>query len=82
MKLRIAVVFCVFHSVVVAPFAKAASPEEAVVRQTVQAYLHGLQFNDVPSLKVAFHPEAKLFFAKKDGSLGQITQEQWYKGFE
>jgi hypothetical protein len=55
--------------------------EEAHVRQTVETYLHGLKFNDVASLKKAFYPEAKLFFVKKDGSLGQLTQEQWYKGF-
>ena len=55
---------------------------EAQVRQTVEAYLHGLKFNDVPSLRKAFHPEAKLFFVKKDGTLGQLSQEQWYKGFE
>ncbi len=61
----------------------AAKPqsEEALVRQTVETYLHGLKFNDVPSLKKAFYPEAKLFFVKKDGTLGQLTQEQWYKGF-
>ena len=56
--------------------------EEALVRQTVETYLHGLKFNDVPSFKKAFYPEAKLFFVKKDGTLGQLTQEQWYKGFE
>jgi hypothetical protein len=56
--------------------------EEALVRQTVETYLHGLQFNDVSSFKKSFYPEAKLFFVKKDGSLGQLTQEQWYKGFE
>lgn len=58
------------------------SPDEAQVRQTVETYLHGLKFNDVPSLKKAFYPEAKLFFVKQDGSLGQLSQEQWYKGFE
>jgi protease I len=56
--------------------------EEAAVRQAVEAYLHGLKFNDVGSLKKAFYPEAKLLWVKKDGSLGQLTQEQWYKGFE
>src|SRR5580765_1504443 len=56
--------------------------EDALVRQTVETYLHGLKFNDVASLKKAFYPEAKLFFVKKDGQLGQLTQEQWYKGFE
>ena len=58
------------------------SSDEAQVRQTVDAYLHGLKFNDVPSLKKAFYPEAKLLWVKRDGSLGQLTQEQWYKGFE
>ena len=56
--------------------------EEKLVRETVETYLHGLKFNDVESLKKAFYPEAKLFFVKKDGTLGQLTQEQWYKGFE
>src|SRR5215475_15141603 len=55
--------------------------EDALVRQAVEAYLHGLKFNDVTSLKKAFYPDAKLFFVKKDGTLGQLTQEQWYKGF-
>ena len=58
------------------------SDEEAAVRQAVEHYLHGLKFNDVASLKQAFYPEAKLFFVRKDGQLGQLTQEQWYKGFE
>ena len=56
--------------------------EEKLVREAVETYLHGLKFNDVESFRKAFHPEAKLFFVKKDGSLGQLTQEQWYKGFE
>jgi protease I len=56
--------------------------DEALVRQTVETYLHGLKFNDVASFKKAFLPDAKLYFVKKDGSLGQLSQEQWYKGFE
>ncbi len=57
------------------------SEDEAAVRETVQHYLHGLKFNDVESLRLAFYPDAKLFFVKRDGQLGQLTQEQWYKGF-
>src|SRR6266550_4960399 len=57
-----------------------SNSEEAVVRETVQHYLNGLKHNDVESLKRAFYPEAKLFFVRKD-QLGQLTQEQWYKGF-
>ena len=57
------------------------SSEEAAVRETVNHYLHGLKFNNVESLKKAFYPEAKLFFVKRDKSLGQLSQEDWYKGF-
>jgi hypothetical protein len=59
-----------------------SSGEDAAVRSVVESYLHGLKFNDVDSLKKAFWPDAKLFFVKRDGTLGQLTQEQWYKGFE
>ncbi len=38
-----------------------------MVRQTVETCLHGLKFNDIESLKRAFHPEAKLFFVRKNG---------------
>lgn len=51
------------------------------VRTVVETYLHGLKFNDVASFRTAFWPEAKLFFAKRDGQLGQLTQEAWYAGF-
>jgi|SRR5882724_11927761 len=59
-----------------------SSGEDVAVRSVVESYLHGLKFNDVESLKKAFWPDAKLFFVKWDGTLGQLTQEQWYKGFE
>ncbi|HXI21253.1 MAG TPA: nuclear transport factor 2 family protein, partial [Gemmatimonadales bacterium] len=55
--------------------------ETAAVRSVVQAYLHGLRFNDADSLKRAFWPEAKLYFVKRDGTLGQLSQEDWYRGF-
>ena len=61
--------------------AQQTNVDEAAVRETVQHYLHGLKFNDVDGLKKAFWPEAKLFFIKRDNTLGQLTQEQWYKGF-
>jgi protease I len=59
----------------------AASGDEAQVRQVVETYLHGLKFNDVASFRAAFWPEAKLLFVRKNGALGQLTQEDWYKGF-
>jgi hypothetical protein len=57
------------------------SAEEPAVRETVQHYLYGLKHNDVESLRKAFYADAKLFFVKRDNQLGQLTQEQWYKGF-
>jgi Putative lumazine-binding len=54
---------------------------EAAVRAVVTKYLHGLKFNDVASFKAAFWPEAKLFWVKRDSTVGQLTQEEWYKGF-
>ncbi|MEO8451285.1 MAG: nuclear transport factor 2 family protein [Gemmatimonadota bacterium] len=58
-----------------------SSPDEAAVRQVVTTYLHGLKFNDVPSLEKAFWPDAKLFFVGTGGHLGQLSQAEWYKGF-
>jgi len=66
---------------VAAAVAGQAPNEETSVRATLEAYLHGLKFNDVESFRKAFYPEAKLFFVRKNGDLGQLTQEQWYKGF-
>ena len=58
-----------------------ANSDEAAVKQTVEQYLHGLKFNDVESFKRAFFPEAKLYFVKRNNQLGQLSQEEWYKGF-
>ena len=58
-----------------------ASPAEAQVRAVVERYLHGLKFNNIQDFEAAFWPDAKLLFVKKDGSLGQLTQQEWYKMF-
>ena len=63
------------------PSNRAPAPQEAAVRAVVDAYLHGLKFNDVASLRTAFWPDAKLLFVDKNGSLGQLSQEEWYKMF-
>jgi hypothetical protein len=57
------------------------SADEAAVRATVDTYLHGLKFNDVASFRAVFLPEAKLYFIRRDGAMGSLTQEDWYKGF-
>ena len=83
MRRQLRRLMCALLVVTLAPAAGAQRPsEEAQVRQTVETYLHGLKFNDVPSLRKAFYSEAKLYFVKKDGTLGELSQEQWYKGFE
>jgi len=73
--------FLLAATTVAAAVAGQAPNEETSVRATLEAYLHGLKFNDVESFRKAFYPEAKLFFVRKNGDLGQLTQEQWYKGF-
>ena len=67
---------------VIAP-AQTTAPldDEATVRAIVESYLHGLKFNDVPSLQRAFWPDARLFFVSRDGHLGQLSQTEWYRGF-
>ena len=57
------------------------SPAEAQVRAVVERYLHGLKFNNPKDFEAAFWPEARLMFIKKDGSIGQLTQQEWYKMF-
>ena len=59
-----------------------AAGEEAAVRSVVAGYLYGLKHNDVTRFKEAFWPDSKLLFVARDGSVGQLTQEQWYRGFE
>jgi TolB protein len=64
------------------PQAVAATPTDSdAVRSVLQRYLRGLRFNDVASLKDAFWPGARLFWVRKDGSVGQLTQDEWYAGF-
>jgi hypothetical protein len=55
--------------------------EQPRVRAVVERYLHGLKFNDTTDFHAAFWPEAKLMWIKRDGTIGQITQADWYKSF-
>lgn len=55
--------------------------DTGAVRAVIGQYLHGLKFNDTTDLRKAFWPEAKLYFTNRDGSLGQLTQAQWYRMF-
>jgi hypothetical protein len=81
MKLRI-LAACLTLAAATLAAQPAPTSDEARVRATVDTYLYGLKHNDVASFQKAFWPEARLFFLKKDKSLGQLTQAEWYKGFE
>jgi len=61
--------------------AQAPATPDAEVRAVVERYLHGLKFNNTKDFEAAFWPDAKLLFVKKDGSIGQLTQPEWYKFF-
>ena len=70
----------------VAPCCLAAQREtnggdEARVRSIVTAYLHGLKFNDIRDFQSAFWPDAKLLFVRRDSTIGQLSQAEWYKMF-
>lgn len=64
-----------------APAGSSSDVEEPRVRTVVERYLHGLKFNDVESLRSAFTPDAKLMWVKRDGTMGQLSQADWYRGF-
>jgi len=57
------------------------SADESAVRAVIERYLHGLKFNDTTSLREAFWPEARLYYAKPDSQLGEWTQAKWYASF-
>ncbi len=61
--------------------ARDPAAEKQAARAAVETYLHGLKFNDVESFKKVFLPDVKLQWIKRDGSLGQLSQEDWYKSF-
>ena len=63
------------------PAGSSSEVEEPRVRAVVDRYLHGLRFNDVASLRSVFAPDAKLIWIKRDGTVGQLSQADWYKGF-
>src|SRR6185503_11363876 len=69
----------VLSSMLLAPAVLA--DDTADVRAVVETYLAGLKFNDVEKFRSAFDPGAKLLWVKRDGTLGQLSQEDWYKGF-
>ena len=61
--------------------AQSAAPDSAAIAAVLGEYLHGLKFNDTLSLQKAFSPGAKLLWVRRDGTLGELTQPQWYAGF-
>ncbi len=61
--------------------AETVRPDSVAIAGVIAGYLHGLKFNDTLSLQKAFWPAAKLFWVRRDGTLGELTQAQWYAGF-
>ena len=61
--------------------AERGRPDSVAIAGVIADYLHGLKFNDTLSLQKAFIPIAKLLWVKRDGTLGELTQAQWYAGF-
>jgi len=74
---------CVALSVIAPSRVRSQTPtaDDKAVRATVERYLHGLKFNDTTDFHRAFWPDAKLLFIKRDGTLGQLSQAEWYRGF-
>ncbi|HVF44943.1 MAG TPA: nuclear transport factor 2 family protein [Pyrinomonadaceae bacterium] len=56
--------------------ARAASAEEAAVRQSIEHYFRGHATGSGDEFRKVFHPEAKLFFIR-DGKLTQVTSEEY-----
>ena len=54
--------------------------DEAAVRAAVQHYLDGHATGDGAHMRIAFHPEAKLFFIR-NGAFTQRTSEDYIAGF-
>ena len=73
--------FVVALALALVPRLEAQQPGEAAVRSVIERYMHGLKFNDVRDFQAAFRSDAKLMFVRRDGSFGQLSQEDWYKGF-
>ncbi len=57
----------------------AASGDEAGVRAALEHYLQGHATGDGAHFRLAFHPEAKLFWIR-DGQLMQRTSEEYIAG--
>ncbi len=79
-RIAVAMTFLVVFAPGTIAFAQTSS-DEALVRQAIDTYLHGIKFNDVASFQKVFLPEARLYFVKRDGTLGSLTQDVWYPGF-
>lgn len=56
------------------------SQDEVAVRAAVEHYLQGHATGDGAHMRIAFHPEAKLFFIR-DGAFMQRTSADYIAGF-
>ena len=58
----------------------AMAEEEAAVRATLEHYLQGHATGDGSHMRIAFHPEAKLWWVR-DGKLATRPSEEYAAGF-
>jgi hypothetical protein len=59
--------------------APAPNPEDAAVRQALDHYLQGHATGDGAHFRLAFHPDARLFWIR-DGQVAQRTSEEYAAG--
>jgi hypothetical protein len=58
--------------------------DDAAIRQIIQYYVEGWKYNNVESIKKAFHPKARLYFQTTGGekALAETTGERFFTTVE
>jgi protease I len=61
-------------------WAQSVTDDVAAIRATVADYTEGVKTGDESRLQRAFHPDAKLYYAGKDGSLAFFERDAYISG--
>src|SRR5687768_7745711 len=61
-------------------WAQSMTEDVAAIRATVADYTEGVKTGDESRLQRAFHPDAKLYYAGKDGSLAFFERDAYIAG--
>jgi len=54
------------------------APEEAAVRQVVEAYFEALRNRDIDALKKVIHANTIFTSVNREGQLDEVSQERWH----